>query len=103
MAEGYLETRQGAPVRVARGVRAHAAAARRPVAGADYAYDFTPGLPDLAGFPRDRWLRSLRSAWRETRAATPSATATRAARPSCARRWPTTWAACAARRPTRST
>ena len=23
-------------------------------------------MPDLAGFPRDRWLRSLRSAWRET-------------------------------------
>src|SRR6185312_5096879 len=30
------------------------------------AYDFTPGLPDLAGFPRDRWLRSVRAAWRET-------------------------------------
>ena len=25
-----------------------------------------PDLPDLAGFPRDRWLRSLRSAWRES-------------------------------------
>jgi GntR family transcriptional regulator / MocR family aminotransferase len=33
---------------------------------AQFAYDFSPGLPDLAGFPRDRWLRSLRSAWRET-------------------------------------
>ena len=33
---------------------------------ARFAYDFGPGLPDLAGFPRDRWLRSLRSAWRET-------------------------------------
>lgn len=32
---------------------------------AKYAYDFAPGLPDLAGFPRDRWLRSLRAAWRE--------------------------------------
>jgi GntR family transcriptional regulator/MocR family aminotransferase len=31
-----------------------------------FAYDFTPGLPDLAGFPRDRWLRSVRTAWRET-------------------------------------
>jgi GntR family transcriptional regulator/MocR family aminotransferase len=30
------------------------------------AYDFSPGLPDLAGFPRDRWLRSLRAAWRES-------------------------------------
>jgi GntR family transcriptional regulator/MocR family aminotransferase len=31
-----------------------------------FAYDFSPGLPDLAGFPRDRWLRALRSAWRES-------------------------------------
>ena len=31
-----------------------------------FAYDFDPGLPDLAGFPRDRWLRSVRSAWRDT-------------------------------------
>jgi GntR family transcriptional regulator/MocR family aminotransferase len=28
-----------------------------------FAYDFHPGLPDLAGFPRERWLRSLRTAW----------------------------------------
>jgi GntR family transcriptional regulator / MocR family aminotransferase len=33
---------------------------------ARFPYEFSPGLPDLAGFPRDRWLRSLRSAWRET-------------------------------------
>jgi GntR family transcriptional regulator/MocR family aminotransferase len=32
---------------------------------AGFAYDFHPGRPDLAGFPRDRWLRSLRRAWRE--------------------------------------
>ena len=40
---------------------------RRPAPSllAEFAYDFSPGLPDLAGFPRDRWLRSLRSAWRE--------------------------------------
>ncbi len=64
-AEGYLLTRQGAPVRVARTVRA---ASPRPPAHSllpSYAYDFRPGLPDLAGFPRDRWLRSLRAAWRE--------------------------------------
>jgi GntR family transcriptional regulator/MocR family aminotransferase len=29
-----------------------------------FAYHFHPGLPDLAGFPRDRWLRSLRTALR---------------------------------------
>jgi GntR family transcriptional regulator/MocR family aminotransferase len=65
-AEGYLETRQGAPVRVARGVRAQEAPPLTPSLLPRFAYDFSPGLPDLAGFPRDRWLRSLRSAWRET-------------------------------------
>ncbi|HET9162348.1 MAG TPA: PLP-dependent aminotransferase family protein [Solirubrobacterales bacterium] len=62
-AEGYLLSRQGAPVRVARTVRA---AGSRPPARSllpGFAYHFHPGLPDLAGFPRDRWLRSLRAAW----------------------------------------
>jgi GntR family transcriptional regulator/MocR family aminotransferase len=61
-AEGYLNTRQGAPVRVTTAVRAsipHAPA--RSLLGS-FAYDFHPGLPDLAGFPRDGWLRSLRTA-----------------------------------------
>src|SRR5215211_8196757 len=66
VAEGYLQTRQGAPVRVAAGVRAHPPQPRPPSLMARFAYEFSPGLPDLAGFPRDRWLRSLRSAWRET-------------------------------------
>lgn len=64
-AEGYLLTRQGAPVRVARTVRA---AGSRPPARSllpSFPYHFHPGLPDLAGFPRDRWLRSLRAAWRQ--------------------------------------
>jgi GntR family transcriptional regulator/MocR family aminotransferase len=65
-AEGYLETNQGAPVRVARGVRAQPPRSPAPSLRAEFAYDFGPGLPDLAGFPRDRWLRSLRAAWRET-------------------------------------
>jgi GntR family transcriptional regulator / MocR family aminotransferase len=61
-AEGYLETRQGAAVRVARAVRA--AVKRAPARSLlpDFPYHFHPGLPDLAGFPRDRWLRSLRTA-----------------------------------------
>lgn len=63
-AEGYLDTRQGAPNRVARGVRAQASSPPAPALLPRYAYDFTPGLPDLAGFPRDRWLRSVRAAWR---------------------------------------
>ncbi len=65
-AEGYLQTRQGAPVRVTRSVRAQSGRRPAPSLVAEFAYDFSPGLPDLAGFPRDRWLRSLRSAWRET-------------------------------------
>lgn len=65
-AEGYLESRQGAPVRVARGVRAQPPRPPAPSLQAQFAYDFSPGLPDLAGFPRDRWLRSLRRAWHET-------------------------------------
>jgi GntR family transcriptional regulator / MocR family aminotransferase len=65
VAEGYLRTRQGAPVRVARTVRASDA---RPPARSmlpSFPYHFHPGQPDLAGFPRDRWLRSLRAAWRQ--------------------------------------
>jgi len=65
-AEGYLDTRQGAPNRVARGVRAQASPPPAPGLAPRFSYDFSPGLPDLAGFPRDRWLRSLRAAWRET-------------------------------------
>jgi GntR family transcriptional regulator/MocR family aminotransferase len=61
-AEGYLETRQGAAVRVARAARA--AVPRVPARSLlpSFPYHFHPGLPDLAGFPRDRWLRSLRAA-----------------------------------------
>ncbi len=65
VAEGYLQSRQGAPVRVARTVRTSGA---RPPARSmlpSFPYHFHPGLPDLAGFPRDRWLRSLRAAWRQ--------------------------------------
>jgi GntR family transcriptional regulator / MocR family aminotransferase len=64
-AEGYLLTRQGAPVRVSRTVRAPG---ERPPARSmlpSFPYHFHPGLPDLGGFPRDRWLRSLRVAWRQ--------------------------------------
>jgi GntR family transcriptional regulator/MocR family aminotransferase len=65
-AEGYLETRQGAAVRVARGVRAPAQPATVRSLLPSFPYHFHPGLPDLAGFPRDAWLRSLRAAWRES-------------------------------------
>jgi len=33
--------------------------------GPRYAYDFQPGLPDLTGFPRAQWIRSLRAVLRE--------------------------------------
>jgi len=65
VAEGYLLSRQGAPVRVARTVRTTGV---RPPARSmlpSFPYHFHPGLPDLVGFPRDRWLRSLRAAWRQ--------------------------------------
>lgn len=64
-AEGYLLASQGAPTRVARTVRTPAPRTRAPSLRPDFAYRFDPGLPDLAGFPRDRWLRSLRAAWRQ--------------------------------------
>ncbi len=65
-AEGYLTVSQGAPVRVAAAVRA--AAQRAPARSLlpSFPYHFHPGLPDLASFPRDRWLRSVRAALRES-------------------------------------
>jgi GntR family transcriptional regulator/MocR family aminotransferase len=63
-AEGYLSTRQGAPVRVATTVRASIPRAPARSLEGTFAYHFHPGLPDLAGFPRDGWLRSLRTALR---------------------------------------
>jgi GntR family transcriptional regulator/MocR family aminotransferase len=63
-AEGYLSTRQGAPVRVTTAVRASTPRAPARSLLGSFAYHFHPGLPDLAGFPRDRWLRSLRTALR---------------------------------------
>jgi GntR family transcriptional regulator/MocR family aminotransferase len=64
-AEGYLLARQGAPVRVAPTVRAAAPRASSPSLLPSFTHRLDPGLPDLAGFPRDRWLRSLRAAWRQ--------------------------------------
>jgi GntR family transcriptional regulator/MocR family aminotransferase len=64
--EGYLTTSQGAPVRVATAVRA---ANQRPPARSllqSFSYNFHPGLPDLLDFPREAWLRSLRSALRDS-------------------------------------
>ena len=59
--EGYLDMRQGAPVRVAASVQRQRP--REPARSLlpRFAYDLRPG-PDLAAFPRDAWLRSLRAA-----------------------------------------
>jgi GntR family transcriptional regulator/MocR family aminotransferase len=65
-AEGYLTSSQGAPVRVAKTVRA---ASERPPARSlleSFSYNFHPGLPDLLDFPREIWLRSLRAALRDS-------------------------------------
>lgn len=64
-AEGYLSASQGSRTRVA-----SMPSAERPPVGASslragYAHDFDPCVPDLAAFPRDRWLQSLRTALRE--------------------------------------
>ena len=48
------------------GARRRAPTRRRRSLLPKFPYHFHPGLPDLAGFPRDRWLRSLRAAWRES-------------------------------------
>jgi GntR family transcriptional regulator/MocR family aminotransferase len=67
VAEGYLLASQGAPTRVA----PTASAERPPVLAGSLEqrqpYDFDPAVPDLSAFPRERWLRSARSAMRAAR------------------------------------
>ena len=67
--EGYLAMRQGAPVRVAAAVQQRPREPARSL-HPTFAYDLRPGVPDLAGFPADAWLRSLRAAWRRAPFAT---------------------------------
>ena len=63
-AEGYLTSSQGAPTRVA----STTSIERPPVPAGSlsqaHELDFAPATPDLAAFPRDAWMRSLRSAMR---------------------------------------
>lgn len=68
-AEGYLTSRQGAAVRVSLAVRAQEQQAQAHSLALSFSYDMRPTVPDLAGFPRERWLRSLRFALRESRLA----------------------------------
>jgi GntR family transcriptional regulator/MocR family aminotransferase len=61
-AEGYLRVRQGARPTVA-GTAATATAPEPPDDGAPPPlYDLRPSVPDVSGFPRAAWLRSLRTA-----------------------------------------
>jgi GntR family transcriptional regulator/MocR family aminotransferase len=62
-AEGYLVTRQGAPVRVSEAIRGAVARPSARTLTRPFRYDLRPG-PDVGSFPRDRWQRALRDAWR---------------------------------------
>jgi GntR family transcriptional regulator / MocR family aminotransferase len=65
VAEGYLAARQGAPTRVSETAFAPAGAASAAVPERPPRFDFRPGAPDVALFPRARWLGSLRRAMGE--------------------------------------
>ncbi len=58
-AEGYLVTRPGAGTFVA-AASPHARDAPTPAASGALQFDFFPGAPDLASFPRALWLRTMR-------------------------------------------
>jgi GntR family transcriptional regulator / MocR family aminotransferase len=64
LAEGYLVARRGSGTFVADAAGAVSAPAGEPEGGAP-AFDFFPGNPDLATFPRGAWLRALRETLRE--------------------------------------
>src|SRR6202035_2438403 len=64
LAEGYLVARRGAGTFVADAARA----VTPPAAEGEsprQAFDFFPGYPDLASFPRAAWLRAMRETLRE--------------------------------------
>jgi GntR family transcriptional regulator/MocR family aminotransferase len=62
-AEGYLLLRQGARPRVSEAAVPGGPAAPEPARPAPPPrYDFRPRAPDVSGFPRTAWLRSLREA-----------------------------------------
>jgi GntR family transcriptional regulator/MocR family aminotransferase len=64
LAEGYLRSRHGAGTFVAEGAAPGPVAAEAPLPPS-LAFDFFPGSPDLAGFPRRVWLRAMREVLRE--------------------------------------
>ena len=64
LAEGYLVARRGAGTFVAAAAGAASAPAAEPRRRAP-TFDFFPGNPDLATFPRRAWLRALRETLRD--------------------------------------
>ena len=64
LAEGYLLARPGAGTFVADMASTLSEPATEPTRDA-LAFDFFPGYPDLASFPRSAWLRVMREALRE--------------------------------------
>jgi GntR family transcriptional regulator/MocR family aminotransferase len=63
-AEGYLVARQGAPTRVSDAASPAPGAARAAEDARPPRFDFRPGGPDVALFPRSAWLASVRRALR---------------------------------------
>jgi GntR family transcriptional regulator/MocR family aminotransferase len=63
LAEGYLVARQGAGTYVASTATATNGASAPPPSRAPQ-FDFFPGAPDLASFPRTLWLRAMRDVLR---------------------------------------
>ena len=64
-AEGYLVARQGAPTRVAERAPVAPPAVTAPGAAPRTRFDFRPGAPDVALFPRAAWSAAMRQALRE--------------------------------------
>jgi GntR family transcriptional regulator/MocR family aminotransferase len=62
VAEGWLAARQGSVTRVAGPPPAAAAVSARAGAPRRLRYDLRPGSPDVAAFPRSRWLAAARRA-----------------------------------------
>jgi GntR family transcriptional regulator/MocR family aminotransferase len=64
LAEGYLVARRGAGTFVADAAGTSGAALAEPRPSVP-TFDFFPGFPDLANFPRRAWLRALRATLRD--------------------------------------
>src|SRR5437588_3015641 len=64
LAEGYLTARRGAGTFVADATGSSRTAVAEPPPTVP-AFDFFPGFPDLANFPRRAWLRALRATLRD--------------------------------------